>query len=183
MMLRELLHDYNDTWTMEGIIDKVRKLEKCTVIVNEFAPYSANSIYRCGGNTHGCTRGRSDRGGRGHGANFNTPPQKLLSILHEGWPFSYSKGMTNELQEINAYNINLVKDDVWPNQKWPKEFRLMCGVRGYPCRHSYTSITITVPPNGGAYERGGIDPKQHTESKAGTTALESSSRQRIARPN
>ena len=61
-MLCELLRDYDNTWMMEGIIDKVRKLEKCTVIVHDFAPYSANSIYRRGGNMRGRTCGRGDRG-------------------------------------------------------------------------------------------------------------------------
>ena len=79
-MLHELLRDYDNTWTMEGIIDKVRKLEKCTVIAHDFAPYSANSIYRRSGNTRGRTRGRGDRGGRGRGANFNTPPTPLSEI-------------------------------------------------------------------------------------------------------
>ena len=55
--------------------------------------------------------------------------QKSLGILHESWPYSYNAEMSNGLQEINMYNVNLVKDkkdEVWPNPKWPKEFRDLC---------------------------------------------------------
>ena len=57
-MLRELLRDYMDLWTIDTLIEKVRMLEKCTSIAQDFSPNSVNAVeFGCGRNTCGRARG------------------------------------------------------------------------------------------------------------------------------